>query len=61
MEVLENSTYFEAVWKELAEHEQLILATLAETQSQWNMPVSRTAVDGKVRGLIPQDRIDQTQ
>jgi hypothetical protein len=58
-EVEQTSTYFDAVWKELADNERCVLSAVAAAQTQWNVPISRAAVNSKVCEQLSPTEFDQ--
>jgi hypothetical protein len=58
-EVELTSTYFDAVWRELADNERCVLSAVAVAQTQWNVPVSRSEVNTKVCDQLSPAEFDQ--
>jgi hypothetical protein len=59
VDVLESSTYFDAVWKELPDSERCVLTAMAEAQAGSNVATSRSEINTKVSNQLPQAEIGQ--
>jgi len=58
-EVQTSSTYFDAVWQELAKNERLLLAALADAQSRWDEPAACAEVERRLHRHLSTDDIDR--